>query len=63
MGTSLAVQWLKLHASRAGNMGTKTPYALQCDQKTKTKLLWFSLSLILKKKKKMKEIIVSVKKL
>ena len=42
-------------------MGTKTPHAIQCDQKTKTKLLWFSLSLILKKK--MKEITVSVKKL
>ena len=37
-GTSLAVQWLRLHASIAGGMGlipgqgTKIPRAMQCGQ-------------------------------
>ena len=38
-GTSLAVQWLRLHASTAGGMGsipgrgTKIPHAARCGQK------------------------------
>ena len=41
-GTSLVVQWLRLHASKAGvgvgsipGGGTKIPYAMQCGQKKK----------------------------
>ena len=40
-GTSLVVQWLKLHASKAGGMGsipgrgTKIPYAIGHGQKNK----------------------------
>ena len=40
-GTSLVVQWLRLHASNAGGMGsipgqgTKIPQAMQCGQKIK----------------------------
>ena len=39
VGTSLVVQWLKLHISTAGDMssipgqGTKIPHAVQHDQK------------------------------
>ena len=41
VGTSLAVQWLKLHASTAGGMGstsgqgTRIPHAAWCGQKKK----------------------------
>ena len=43
--TSLAVQWLRLHASSARGMGlipgwgTKTPHAMSCSQKMKTRKL------------------------
>ena len=42
-GTSQAVQWLRLHTSAAGAMGsipghgTKIPHATHCDQKKKKK--------------------------
>ena len=42
MGTSLAVQWLRLHTSTAGGVGSipgqgiKIPRAAQCSQKVKT---------------------------
>ena len=42
-GTSLAVQWLRLHTSTAAGMGsilgqgTKIPHAVWCDQKIKKK--------------------------
>ena len=42
-GTSLAVQWLRLCTSTAGDpgsipgRGTKIPHATRCSQKTKTK--------------------------
>ena len=44
-GTSLEVQWLRLHASTAGftglipDQGSKIPHAMQCGQKKKKKLL------------------------
>ena len=44
-GTSLRVQWLRLHTCTAGDMGsipgwgTKIPYAEQSDQKKKKKKL------------------------
>ena len=44
MGTSLAVQWLRLHASNAGGTGlipgwgTKIPHAAGCSQKKKKKI-------------------------
>ena len=40
VGTSLVIQWLRLHASTAGatgsipGQGTKIPHAAQCGQKT-----------------------------
>ena len=43
MGTSLVVQWLRLHASTAGGTGsipggaTKIPHAWRCGKKKKTK--------------------------
>ena len=42
-GTSLTVQWLRLHAFNAGHLGsipgwgTKIPYAIWCSQKKKKK--------------------------
>ena len=42
-GTSLEVQWLRLHASTAGftglipDQGSKIPHAMQCGQKKKKK--------------------------
>jgi len=44
MGTSLLVQWLKLHASKAGGIisipcwGTEIPYATQWSPKLKIKI-------------------------
>ena len=41
LGTSLAVQWLRHHASNAGGsgsnpgLGTKIPHAMQCGKKKK----------------------------
>ena len=46
-GTSLAVQWLRLHASIAGgagsipDRGTKIPHAMRCSQKKKKKFFFF----------------------
>ena len=45
MGTSLTVQWLRLHASTAGDtgsilgLGNKIPYAVRGGQKKKKKLI------------------------
>ena len=42
-GTSLVVQWLRLHASNAGGMGsipgwgTKIPHAMECGKKNTKK--------------------------
>ena len=50
-GTSLVVQWLRLHASTAGGMAsnpgqrTRKPYAVQCSQKKKKESYFFLSSL------------------
>ena len=49
LGTSLAVQWLRLHAPSAGGVGlipgwvTKIPQAAQCDQREKKKKILLGL--------------------
>ena len=53
LGTSLAVQWLRLHASTAGGTGSihgqEVPHALWCGQKTNKKnplaYIFFALSI------------------
>ena len=54
-GTSLVVQWLRLHASTTGGMGlipgwgTKIPHAMQCGKKKKVQQ---ELKIVKKNKKK-----------